>query len=87
MPNFPSSQSKVKKTSLENQIKAAMARIPHRHLTLYGKVSKLRQTISDDPIQQLQSEIISELYDAVRALQVDLFPILLTLPQLAWAED
>ena len=34
------------------------------------KVEKLRLTKSDDPIQQLQSDIISDLYDAVRDLQV-----------------
>ena len=87
MPGIPSSHTKVKKVSLENQIKAAQARAPHRHLTMYGKVLKLRGMKSDDPIQQLQSDIISDLYDAVRELQVDMFPILLTLPNLPWAND
>jgi hypothetical protein len=61
-------------------IKAAMARVPTRHLCMKMKVEKLRLTKSDDPIQQLQSDIISDLYDAVRNLQVMVDPLILLLP-------
>jgi hypothetical protein len=44
------------------------------------KVEKLRLTKSDDAIQQLQSDIISDLYDAVRDLQVIVDPLILLLP-------
>jgi hypothetical protein len=43
------------------------------------KVKKLRLTKSDSPIQQLQSDIISNLYDAVRDLQVMVDPLILLL--------
>jgi hypothetical protein len=44
------------------------------------KVEKLRLTKSDNPIQQLQSDIISDLYDAVTDLQVMVDPLILLLP-------
>jgi hypothetical protein len=44
------------------------------------KVDKLRQMRSADPIQQLQSDIISDLYDAVRELQIWVDPLILLLP-------
>jgi hypothetical protein len=49
-------------------------------LSMKMKVEKLRLTKSDDPIQQLQSDIISDLYDAVRNLQVMVDPLILLLP-------
>ena len=76
MPDFPSSQTKAKKVALQQAINAAQARLPHLRLTLYGKVLKLRGTKSDDPIQQLQSDILSDMYDVVRELQVMMDPIL-----------
>jgi hypothetical protein len=83
MPKFPSSQTKVapiSQANLPSAIKAAMARVPTRHLSMKMKVEKLRLTKSDDPIQQLQSDIISDLYDAVRDLQVMVDPLILFLP-------
>jgi hypothetical protein len=44
------------------------------------KVEKLRLTKSNDPILQLQSDFISDLYDAVRDLQVMVDPLILFLP-------
>jgi hypothetical protein len=44
------------------------------------KVEKLRLTKSDDPIQQLQSDIISDFYDAIRDPQVMVDPLILLLP-------
>jgi hypothetical protein len=85
MPNFPSSQTKVTpltQAKLQAAIKAAKARVPTRPLTLHMKVDKLRQMKSDDPIQQLQSDIISDLYDTVRELQVWVDPLLLLLPDI-----
>ena len=57
-----------------------MARVPTRHLSMKMKVEKLRLTKSDDPIQQLQSDIISDFYDAIRDLQVMVDPLILPLP-------
>jgi hypothetical protein len=56
-----------------------MARVPTRRLSMKMKVKKLRLTKSDSPIQQLQSDIISNLYDAVRDLQVMVDPLILLL--------
>jgi hypothetical protein len=57
-----------------------MARAPTQHLSMKTKVEKLRLAKSGDPIQLLQSDIISYLYDAVRDLQVMVDPLILLLP-------
>jgi hypothetical protein len=83
MPKFPSSQTKaapISQANLQSAIKAAMARAPTRRLSMKMKVEKLRLTRSDDPIQQLQSDIISDFYDAIRDLQVMVDPLILLLP-------
>jgi hypothetical protein len=85
MPPFTSLQNKVapiSQANLQATIKAAMARVPPRHLTVKMKVEKLRLTKSDDPIQQLQSDIISDMHDAVRELQVMVDPLILLLPDI-----
>ena len=45
-------------------------------LSLSGKIAELRRSRSDDRIQQLQSEAIVELYDAVRQIQLAIWPML-----------
>jgi hypothetical protein len=83
MPRLPSSQNKVapiSQANLQSAIKAAIARVPTRRLSMKMEVEKLRLTKSDDPIQQLQSDIISDFYDAVRVLQVMVDPLILLLP-------
>ena len=57
-----------------------MARGPARPLSMKMKVEKLRLTRSDDPIQQLQSDIIGDFYDAIRDLQVKVDPLILLFP-------
>ena len=57
-----------------------MARVPTRRLSIKMKVEKLRLTRSDDPIQQLQSDIIGDFYDAIRDLQAMVDPLILLLP-------
>jgi hypothetical protein len=80
MPKFPSSQNKVAPISQANPQSAIKARAPTRRLSMKMKVEKLRLTKSDDPIQQLQSDIISDFYDAIRDLQVMVDPLILLLP-------
>jgi hypothetical protein len=83
MPRSASSENKVARISqanLQAAIKAAMARVPTRRLSKKMKVEKLRLTKSDNPIQQLQRDIISDLYDAVRDLRVMVDPLILLLP-------
>jgi hypothetical protein len=90
MPKFPSSQTKAAPLSpakLQATLQAAIARAPKRNPSLQSKVLKLRQRQSKDPIQQLQSDIISDLYDAVRELQVMMDPLLLQLPDVQDVRD
>jgi hypothetical protein len=88
MPGFPSSQTKLNQTdSLQQRLKTIQGRLQTTHVTLSTKVKRLRATKSDDPIQQLQSDIISDLYDLVRELQLDLFPSLLGLPDVGSVRD
>lgn len=55
--------------------------------SLSFKIRKLRQTRSDDPVQQMQTDAIVELYDAVREIQEALWPMLITIPDVSGARD
>ena len=55
--------------------------------TLSLKIQQLRQSRSTDPIQQLQSQAIVELYDAVKQIQEAIWPILLVIPDTSGARD
>jgi hypothetical protein len=57
-----------------------MARGPARRLSMKMKVENQRLTRSDDPIQQLHSDIIDDFYDAIRDLQVKVDPLILLFP-------
>ena len=56
-------------------------------LSLKGKVNWLRQHRSDDPLQQMQSDAIAELYDAVRQIQEAIWPMLLVIPDTSGARE
>jgi hypothetical protein len=56
-------------------------------LSLSGKIAELRRSRSDDRVQQLQTEAIVELYDAVRQIQLAIWPILSTFPDVSGARD
>jgi hypothetical protein len=56
-------------------------------LSLSGKVAELRRSRSDDRIQQLQSEAIVEIYDAVRQIQLAIWPMLAVIPDVSGARD
>jgi len=69
MPPFPSSQTKFNQTqSLQQRIKTAETPAPVSP-SLQRMVIMLGTMKSDDPVQQLQSDIIIALYDSVRQLQ------------------
>ena len=51
------------------------------------KIQQLRQSRSTDPLQQLQSQAIVELYDAVKQIQEAIWPLLLTIPDTSGARD
>ena len=56
-------------------------------LSLSGKIAELRRSRSDDRIQQLQSEAIVELYDAVRQIQLAIWPMLAVIPDVSAVRD
>ena len=56
-------------------------------LTLSGKIAELRRSRSADPVQQLQSEAIVELYDAVRQIQLAIWPMLAVIPDVSAVRD
>ena len=58
-----------------------------RALSLSGKIRRLNQSPSSDPIQQLQTEAIIELYEAVTRLQEAVWPMLLTIPDTSGARE
>jgi hypothetical protein len=55
--------------------------------SLATKVAQLRQTRSTDPVQELQSQVIVGLYDAVRQIQEAVWPILATIPDVSAVRD
>lgn len=55
--------------------------------SLASKVTQLRQTRSTDAVQELQSQIIVGLYDAVRQLQEAIWPMLTTIPDVSAVRD
>jgi len=56
-------------------------------MSLSGKVNQLRQSRSPDKVQQLQTEVIVELYDAVKQLQEAVWPMLLVIPDTGAVRD
>jgi len=56
-------------------------------LSLSGKIAELRRDHSPDRIQQLQSEAIVELYDAVRQIQLAIWPMLAVIPDVSAVRD
>jgi uncharacterized protein YjiS (DUF1127 family) len=55
--------------------------------SLRQKINWLRQHRSDDPLDQMQSDAISDLYDAVRQIQEALWPLLLVIPDTSDVRD
>ena len=67
----------------EMVVKLDVASTSSIDLSLSGKVAELRRSRSDDRIQQLQSEAIVELYDAVRQIQLAIWPMLAVIPDVS----
>jgi len=70
----------VQFTRKEMLSKLSLASTKLTGLTLSGKIQELKRNRSNDPIQQLQTEAIIELYDAVKQIQEAIWPILLVIP-------
>jgi predicted metal-dependent peptidase len=56
-------------------------------LTLSGKIAELKRSRSSDPVQQLQTEAIVELYDAVKQIQEAIWPMLAIIPDVSGVRD
>src|SRR5436189_3485 len=67
-------------TAKEMLSKLSLASTRLTGLTLPGKIQELKRSRSSDPVQQLQTEAIIELYDAVKQIQEAIWPILLVIP-------
>jgi hypothetical protein len=67
-------------TSIDKPAALARAEAKLTGPSLSYKIATLRRSRSPDPIQQMQTEAIVELYDAVRQIQVTIWPWLLLIP-------
>jgi hypothetical protein len=67
-------------TTKEILAKLSLASTKLTGLSLPGKIQELKRSRSSDPVQQLQTEAIIELYDAVKQIQEAIWPILLIIP-------
>jgi hypothetical protein len=56
-------------------------------LSLSGKIMELKRTRSADPVQQLQTDAIVELYDAVKQIQEAIWPMLAVIPDVSAVRD
>ena len=56
-------------------------------LSLKQKITWLRQHRADDPLDQMQSDAIADLYDAVVQIQQAIWPLLLIIPDTSGARD
>ena len=56
-------------------------------MSLSGKIAELRRGRSTDPVQQLQTDAIVELYDAVRQIQEAIWPMLAVIPDVSAVRD
>ena len=54
--------------------------VQQKSLTLNGKINHLKKSSSNDPLQQLQTDTIIDMYQIVREMQVFLDPLLLLYP-------
>jgi hypothetical protein len=88
MGTFPTSQQK-KPTGYSSQaelqsaiqkMKISLQIVQQKSLSLNGKINHLKKSSSNDPLQQLQTDTIIDMYQIVREMQVFLDPLLLLYP-------
>ena len=56
-------------------------------MSLRHKIEWLRQHRATDPVQQMQSDAIVELYEAVRQIQEAIWPMLAVIPDVGAVRD
>jgi hypothetical protein len=70
------------------EVRNSLARVEARLTTsLSGKIQQLRQNRSTDKVQQLQTEAIIDLYEAVKQLQEAVWPLSLLIPDVGSVRD
>ncbi|WP_158742419.1 hypothetical protein [Acidisphaera sp. L21] len=74
----------LKTTAAINSMIAAEA---HKTVALSTTIRQLGSSRSADPVQQMQTDAIIALYDAVKTIQDALWPMLLLLPDVEAARD
>ena len=72
-------------TQMKHNLVRASTKLAEPSLTT--KIARLRQSHSSDALQQLQSQAIVDLYDAVRHIQEAIWPLLLTIPDVSGVRD
>lgn len=75
--------AQLDRATLATKIASAKLRIE----TLSEKIARLKRTRSEDPLQQLQTEVIIDLYEAVKHIEQTLWPWLLLLPDTGAVKD
>jgi hypothetical protein len=83
MATFPSSQQKKPTAYSQAELQSTISRmkvslqiIEQKSLSLNGKINHLKKSSSNDPVQQLQTDTIVDIYQIVREMQVFLNPLL-----------
>jgi hypothetical protein len=87
MATFPSSQQKkptgysqAELQSTISRMKVSLQIVEQKSLSLNGKINHLKKSSSNDPLQQLQTDTIVDMYQIVREMQVFLNPLLALYP-------
>ncbi len=81
MPTIPSSQERKPTGYTQAQLHARVQNLVTRSMSLKHTISRLQRSPSDDPIQQLQTNAIIGIYEAVKEIQI-LDPLTALLPSL-----
>ena len=87
MGTFPSSQQKKSSGYSQAELPGVIHRmqlslqiLKQKQLSLNGKINHLKSSSSNDPVQQLQTDTIIDMYQIVREMQVFLDPLLSLYP-------
>ena len=87
MGTFPTSQQKTPTGLSQGQLQSTIQRmkanlktIEQKHLSLNGKINHLKKSSSTDPLQQLQTDTIIDMYEIVKEMNLFLNPLLALYP-------
>jgi hypothetical protein len=72
----PAGYSQAELQSTIYRMKVSLQILEQKSLSLNGKINHLKKSSSNDPVQQLQTDMIVDMYQIVREMQVFLNPLL-----------